>query len=88
MSIKHLRPKQAAELLGIGLSTFWALSRTDSDFPELVRLSPACTIVRESDLEDYLRKRSAKGSEMESKSARAIAGTLAKRQAQPLAAAA
>jgi predicted DNA-binding transcriptional regulator AlpA len=57
MSIKHLRPRQAAEMIGIGLSTFWHLAKNDPDFPQLVRLSTACTIVRESDLEDYIAKK-------------------------------
>lgn len=61
MSIKHLRPRQAADMIGIGLSTFWHLAKNDPDFPKLTRLSAACTIVRESDLEEYIAKKAGAG---------------------------
>lgn len=61
MSIKHLRPRQAADMIGIGLSTFWHLAKNDPDFPKLTRLSTACTIVRESDLEEYIAKKASAG---------------------------
>lgn len=55
--IKNLRPRQAADALGIGLSTFWLKANTDPDFPPLIRLGPKCTVVREVDLEVYLEKK-------------------------------
>jgi prophage regulatory protein len=55
--IKNLRPRQAADALGIGLSTFWLKARTDPDFPQLIQLGPKSTIVRESDLADYIDKK-------------------------------
>lgn len=55
--VKNLRPRQAADALGIGLSTFWLKARTDPDFPPLINLGPKCTVVREQDLVDYLDKK-------------------------------
>lgn len=55
--VKNLRPRQAADALGIGLSTFWLKARTDPDFPPLIRIGPKCTVVREADLEVYVEKK-------------------------------
>lgn len=55
--VKNLRPRQAADALGIGLSTFWLRAKTDPDFPSLISLSPRCTVVRERDLADYVDKK-------------------------------
>lgn len=55
--VKNLRPRQAAEALGIGLSTFWLNAKTDPDFPTLIQLGPKTTVVRESDLEAYIEKK-------------------------------
>jgi len=41
---KSLRPKQAAEFLGIGRATLWRWSRERADFPKPIRLSSRCTI--------------------------------------------
>lgn len=56
-----VRPKRAAEMLGIGLSTFWDRVRTDSDFPELIKLSPKICVMRVADLEGYVTRKSARG---------------------------
>jgi predicted DNA-binding transcriptional regulator AlpA len=40
---RSLRPKDAAALLGIGLSTLWRYSRRP-DFPQPMRLSARCTV--------------------------------------------
>lgn len=55
--IKNLRPRQAADALGIGMSTFWLWAKTDPDFPKLIKMSPQCTVVREQDLIDYVEKK-------------------------------
>ena len=39
-----LRPKQAAEFLGIGKATLWRWSKERADFPKPRRLSTRCTI--------------------------------------------
>jgi predicted DNA-binding transcriptional regulator AlpA len=56
--VKNLRPRQAADALGIGLSTFWLKAKTDPDFPPLIRLGAKSTVVREADLEAYVEKKS------------------------------
>lgn len=56
--VKNLRPRQAADALGIGLSTFWLKAKTDPDFPTLIRLGAKSTVVREADLEAYVEKKS------------------------------
>jgi prophage regulatory protein len=55
--VKNYRPRQAAEALGISLSSFWLKAKTDPDFPPLIKLGPASTVVRESDLEAYVEKK-------------------------------
>ncbi len=49
-----VRPKEAAQMLGIGLSTFWLRVKTDPDFPPLIKLSPRTCVVRTADLEAYV----------------------------------
>jgi prophage regulatory protein len=46
MTVKSLRPAQAAELLGIGVSTLWRWSRGPDkpDFPRPIHLSARCTV--------------------------------------------
>jgi prophage regulatory protein len=39
------RPKQAAELLGIGTATLWRWIKSRPDFPQPIRLSPRCTVI-------------------------------------------
>jgi predicted DNA-binding transcriptional regulator AlpA len=41
----NLRPKAAAEYLGIGLSTFSEKAAKDSDFPKLLKLSSRISLV-------------------------------------------
>jgi predicted DNA-binding transcriptional regulator AlpA len=55
--VKNLRPKQAAAALGIGLSTFWLKSKTDPDFPPVIRLSERCSVVTEESLSEYVQKK-------------------------------
>lgn len=45
-----LRPQQAADLLGIGLSTLWQWSKARHDFPKPRRLSPKCTVFDQEEL--------------------------------------
>jgi len=42
---KSYRPKQAAELLGIGTATLWRWIKERHDFPKPIRLSPRCTVL-------------------------------------------
>lgn len=38
------RPKDAAQLLGVGVSTFWRWSKERQDFPKPRKLSSRCTV--------------------------------------------
>ncbi len=49
-----VRPREAAAILGIGLSTFWLRIKTDPNFPKPFKLSPKTTVVRRADLEAYV----------------------------------
>lgn len=49
-----VRPKEAAQMLGVGLSTFWLRVKTDPDFPQLIKLSPKICVMRVADLEAYV----------------------------------
>jgi len=39
-----IRPKKAAELLGVSLPTFWRWAAQQHDFPKGRRLSARCTV--------------------------------------------
>lgn len=39
-----LRPRQAAEFLGIGESTFWRWAKKREDFPAAIKLGPRTTV--------------------------------------------
>ena len=43
-SSPSLRPKQAAHLLGVGLSTLWFLAANRDDFPAPIKISPKLTV--------------------------------------------
>lgn len=45
MTPKSYRPKQAAELLGIGTATLWRWIKERHDFPKPIRLSARCTVL-------------------------------------------
>ncbi|MDH1675843.1 helix-turn-helix transcriptional regulator [Comamonas aquatica] len=38
------RPKAAASLLGVGVSTFWRWAKEREDFPKARKLSSSCTV--------------------------------------------
>ena len=50
-----MRPKNAAAMLGIGLSTFWRYVQ-QGRLPPGTHLSPRCTVWLRSDLEAFLAK--------------------------------
>lgn len=41
---QSLRPRQAAEFLGIGRATLWRWAKERADFPRPLHLSARCTI--------------------------------------------
>jgi len=53
------RPKKAAERMGISLPTFYRYARTIPDFPKLIKLSDAVTIVDDDELDAYVARRAA-----------------------------
>jgi len=48
-----LRPKHAAEFLGIGRATLWRWSKERADFPKPRHLSSRCTIFDMAELEAW-----------------------------------
>lgn len=54
-----VRPRAAADILGIGLSTFWLKVKTDPKFPKVIKLAPRTAVVRLSDLQAYIDQKSA-----------------------------
>ena len=55
---QSVRPKAAAELLGIGLSTFWRFAKERADFPKPRKLSARCTVF---DVAELIAWRDAQG---------------------------
>lgn len=47
---RSYRPKQAAELLGIGPATLWRWIKERKDFPQPKRLSARCTVLDGAEL--------------------------------------
>lgn len=45
-----LRPKRAAEFLGIGRATLWRWSKERDDFPKPIHLSSRCTVFDQAQL--------------------------------------
>lgn len=43
-TFQSARPKDAASLLGVGVSTFWRWAKERPDFPQPRKLSNRCTI--------------------------------------------
>jgi predicted DNA-binding transcriptional regulator AlpA len=50
----QIRPRQAAEILGWGLSTFWKRAKTDPRFPRLRRFGARCTTLSLLELNRYI----------------------------------
>lgn len=52
---RSMRPKQAAEFLGIGVSTLWrwVITREAEGFPQPKRLGPRTTVFTVSDLASF-----------------------------------
>lgn len=50
------RPKQVAEILGIGIATVWRWAKTREDFPKPRHLSARCTVF---DLQEIIEWRDA-----------------------------
>lgn len=55
----QLRPKEAAKVLGIAVSTFWKIAANDPDFPKLMRLGKRCTSISAKALDAYIAKKTA-----------------------------
>ena len=55
---QSLRPKQAAQMLGIGIATYWRWVKEKPDFPKPIRLSPRCSV---TDLSLLIAWRDAQG---------------------------
>lgn len=47
---KSLRPTQAAEFLGIAVSTLWRFHKERSDFPRSRKIGPRCTVFDQMEL--------------------------------------
>ncbi len=56
MSAQLLRPRQAAEMLGVSRSTLYRLA-ADATFPRPVKLTKQCVAWRESELREWVEIR-------------------------------
>lgn len=50
---QSLRPKQAAEFLGVGIATFWRWVATRHDMPRGRKLSARCTVFDADELRTW-----------------------------------
>ena len=57
---RAIRPAEASEKLGIGLSTLWLRAKNDPNFPKPFKLGPRTTIFFEHELDGYLAACAAK----------------------------
>lgn len=53
---RAIRPKQVADILGIGIATVWRWAKTREDFPKARHLSARCTVF---DLQEIIQWRDA-----------------------------
>jgi len=54
---RGLRPTMAAERLGVSLPTFWRYARLIEDFPKLIKISSAVTVIDADELEQFIARR-------------------------------
>lgn len=52
-----LRPKQAAQYLGIGIATFWRLAKNDPAFPRTFKITAQATAVKKAEVDAWLHRR-------------------------------
>lgn len=60
---EFLRPREAAEFLGIGRTLLFQLSETDPDFPRKIIITPRCVGWRRESLAQWLRRREGSGAD-------------------------
>lgn len=53
---QYYRVGQVAQYFGIGVSTVWARSKNDSEFPKPFRLGARTTVWSKSDLDAYAER--------------------------------
>jgi predicted DNA-binding transcriptional regulator AlpA len=53
-AVAALRPKAAAQYLGMGESTLWRLAKDDPKFPKGRKITPRLTVFVRTELDDYL----------------------------------
>ena len=58
MATQILRPKDVAKKLSISLATLWRMTHSE-DFPPSIRISKKAVGWRESELDEYLSRRTA-----------------------------
>lgn len=56
VSYQSIRPRKAAQKLGIGLSSLWVRVKSEPGFPQPVKLGPATTVFMEHELDAYIEK--------------------------------
>jgi len=77
-----IRPQQAADKLGMGLSTLWYKARKDPDFPQPIKLTDGITGFLASELDAYIEGRVAafrRQPERKDSAIKAASASLAKR---------
>jgi prophage regulatory protein len=52
---QNLRLKQAADYLGISISSLWRLGENDPRFPSKIHITSRCCVYRKTDLDQYLQ---------------------------------
>lgn len=50
-----LRPRQAAEYIGISIASFWRIAKSDPDFPTPFKLSANSSAIMREDLDAWLK---------------------------------
>lgn len=56
-----LRPKQAAEYVGISIATIWRWAKVRPDFPRPRKIGPNATVWMRDDLDSFLAQRAGGG---------------------------
>jgi predicted DNA-binding transcriptional regulator AlpA len=52
-----MRPKQAAQYIGLSIATFWRIVKEDDSFPQPFKLAANSSAVMRADLDAWLESR-------------------------------
>lgn len=56
-AVAAMRPKVAAQYMGMGESTLWRRAKVDPEFPKPIKTGPRMTVFLRSEMDEYIASR-------------------------------